>query len=458
MSATKSIANAAFAKSVSADRALAAVDAFPALPFSRSRVKRVAVVGDSFVGGAGASDPKSFAYTLAAALRARYGDAGFGYLPVFDGKMASFSKTAGFATVSNLTGGTSSYRWDDARKRLMFNGLGYYRDGGAGDTDSNHSISYTPSASDAFTRGVAETWTSLRVHFVLRSANAGFQLRQSNINQNSATNYGSGATLTGSTSGTVLTASAVTGVIPRSGSRIIGGVTASTVTFGGGSNKGGAGTYNINETQTVGSQAMTADANIQPILNTPQSVMYYSQAGGNAQLQMLGTYGDVVITGVEWYNGNAGVTVTDFGSGGSTAYQYASLDDAAQRRHWQNADFDLAIVVLGMNDRTVFDPGVFAGSLATLVGRIQACPRTQVLIVRCTDSSDAATSNLSKYDSVMQGVASAMGCGYLDMRNASASLANYATANAAGLMLDTVHLNPTGNALVGAYIDSFLKL
>lgn len=68
------------------------------------------------------------------------------------------------------------------------------------------------------------------------------------------------ATFTGVMAGTVLTATAVTGILAV-GQVIHGaGVTAGTYIIPGGTGTGGAGTYNISDSQSVSSIAMTADA------------------------------------------------------------------------------------------------------------------------------------------------------------------------------------------------------
>ncbi len=401
------------------------------LDFPGDRVKRIAILGDSFVGGSGDA-PNTFAILLAAALRARYGDAGAGLIPWFDGKAAGFSHSANFLTVGPTGPGTSFYRWDDARKKQMFNGLGYYRDGGVGGTDGDEALTYTPNVADSFSRGVVDTIEAVRVLFSLRSANSGFQIRQTTMGTTVAPGFSSGAAFTGSVTGTTLTASSVAGVIPRAGSRIFGGVMDTTVTIGGGTNSGGAGTHALNTSQTVGSQAMTCDPNISPELNVPQAVTYALNSSFNQSAQVLGCYGDVVVSAIEHYNGNPGVTISDFGVGGALAYQFASLDDAAQRRFWQLANYDLAIVPLGMNDRTYMSPTQFGSDMAKIVSRIQASPRTKVILARQTDSSDAGSSNLQYYDVVLKALAQQFGCGYIDERETSADFATYAAANSAG--------------------------
>lgn len=446
---------------IMAGKAKNLADPLASATYGPNRVRRIAIIGDSFVGGAGSS-PNTFGIPFSSALRARYGDAGAGYIPFIDGNMAGIARSSNFQTVAYNGGAVASsyYRWDaDARKKLMFNGLGYYRDGGVGDVDGSEYLGYTPNTADNFSRGVADTWSRIKVYFTLRSANAGFLLRQSDANTLFYSEaYGSGASFTASQSALTMTASSVTGVIPRTGVRAYGGTAAlSSVTYGGGSNRGGAGTYGMNTSQTVTSSSWVADPNISTTLNIPQCVTFRRNTSYNTALQVLGVYGDIVFSGVEHFTGDAGVTISNFGVGGTTAVQWASLDDASQRRFWQLTDFDLVLVVLGMNDRLATTPGHYGTAISTIVSQIQSNPKTRVMLVRQTDASDFATSNQQYFTGVLQDVASAMGCAYADMRDASSELATYTAANAAGHMTDTVHLGPTGNTLVGNYLASMVN-
>lgn len=439
---------------ISAARGATNAGATAGLALPGDRVKRIAIVGDSFVDGAGVTMPDTFGTPLAALLRARYGDAGSGYIPWLDSKMAGLSHSANWLSVSPTGPGTAYYRWDETHKRQMFNGMGYYRDGGVGGLDGSESMGYAPNVADSFGRGVIEVPTATRIYATIRSANTGFQLRQQDILQTSAPTFSSGASFTGSVAATTLTASAVTGTIARQGVRVFGGVTSTTITTAGGSNSGSAGTYGVNVSQTVGSQAMTSDPNISTLLNIPQSITYYPNPANNNNLRVVGVYGDMVVSGVENYNGNAGVTVTNFGQGGALAYQFASLDDAAQRAYWKQANFDLVIVVLGMNDRSQINPNIYGASQAKLISWIQECPRSKVILARQTDASDAVTSFQSSYTAVLQNLAMEFGCGFIDERNASADFATYSAAVTAGLMFDGVHRNGAGNTIIGNYYNS----
>lgn len=420
------------------------------LPITSGRVLKILGLGHSFIDGAGATDPKTFMVPFAAALRAALGDAGPGYIPFSANAMAGLGTSAGFANVPSIGTGVGSnyYLWNEVHKKQMFGGLGQYRDGGTGDTDSNYSLSYTPNVADAFNCGVAHTIARARVHFSVRSANAGFAIRQSDMSLTTAQFYSTGASFTGAISATALTASSVTGVIARDGARVVGSGVNSATSIIGSSANGGAGTYTVDTSQTVASTSMTSDPNIDTTLNLPQVADYAITAGKANNVQIVGCYGDLVFSGVEIYNGNPGVSVSDMGIGGTLAYQWASLDDAAQRQHFQNMDYDLVLVPLCMNDRTRRTPSALMTDLDRIIRRIRANPRTKIILLRETDPS-GATATWTEFDAVVRHLCYAHGCGYYDMKSASPNLASYALASAAGLMEDGVHLNAAGNTLVG---------
>jgi hypothetical protein len=74
-------------------------------PLSAGTVQpyKIAIIGDSYVDNTGPTDPKSFGYTFASSLRARYGDAGPGYNKILSsnsagsGNVLSVSVDSGFA-------------------------------------------------------------------------------------------------------------------------------------------------------------------------------------------------------------------------------------------------------------------------------------------------------------------------------------------------------------------------
>lgn len=350
-----------------------------------SSVKRVALGLDSLTNGSGATPPATYGIPLSAALRAKYGDAGFGPIIWSDGRAGGIGHSANFFAVDNLNPGGSSTAWTDAIKLGSINGCGYYRSAGTGATDAEY-VLYNPNTADAFNRGAAETVTWAMIHFTLRSSGSFFKVRQTNEPAGSA-------------------------------------VTIDSTNF---------------------------------LIGSPQVCVYQYNQSYNQSLQVFQVNGDVTIDAVETYTGNPGVTVTNLGLGGISAYEWSLLDDTAQRLWWQQLAFDVVLLNAGMNDRSFVGPTAFGASIEKIVSRIQACPKTKILLIRPNDSSDWASTNLQYYDSVLQNIASRRGCGYADNRDV---LGSYTAANAAGYMQgDGVHPTATANQLLGAYHAAKLSL
>ncbi len=433
-----------------------AYDPLRDLPLAPRRVKKIAILGDSYVGGSGGT---TFAHSLSAALRAKYGDAGAGYIPWFDGNMSGIGHSANWLAVSTTGPGSVYYRWDHAAKSKMLGGMGYYRFGGTGydGADASEYLAFGPNINDNFKRNIVDTIGVSRIHFVLNAAKSGFLLRQSSQPASSAAKISNGAEFTGAKSGSSQVAiSSVVGVIGTPAVRLRSSGDQTCILLSGGT--GGAGSYNTSSVETITSETMQSDANVITTIGVPQTITYKHSSASSNNLQIFAAYGDVILSGVEHYNGSAGVTITDLGLGGTTAYQWASLDPAAQQAYWRNIGFDLVLIVLGMNDRTYSPPAQYGASMSTIVNNIRACGKTKIILARQTDSGDAGSSFLPEYTAVLQSIALSSGCGYIDERNASPDFATYTAANAAGLMADGVHRSLAGNNLIGAYYASKLQM
>lgn len=424
---------------------------------------KVGFMGDSICGGAGSGPWVSFTYALASLMRARYGDAGAGFTPMVD--FHSANHQGGMLSITANAPGTNVWRWDaDSNLALMMGPTGFYVNGGAGGTTTDQ-FTWGLSNSDNMNRGTTYgTYVpgSIRLHFTLKSANSGFQLCEvPNNTLFSGMTYSSGATFTATNAGAsqTFTASMVTGVIPKQGSRILGtgAGTSSYINGLGGSNRGGAGTYTTNNSLNFsGSPSLTAEPNIDTTLNIPQTCHYRVGAyTGTFGMMLSGIYGDVVFSGFEHYNGNPGVTAFNIGIGGTFAYEWAGLNQAAMRQHWQNLDLDLLVIVAGTNDRPVFAPTGYGNSINAIVKNIRAGnPRTKILLVRATDTVDANTTNLVNYTDVLKNIALMHKCAFYDMRSADPNLANYTLALAAGFVnspggvADGIHPSSTANWVV----------
>lgn len=360
-----------------------------------------------------------------------------------------------FAT-PNMSIGTNQNRWDaDPNLALMPGPTGLYVNGQTGNNTTTQ-YTYAPNAADNFNQGSATYPASMRLHFVLRSAYTGFLVNETDVTAaNAGWGFSSGAAFTASASGTTFTASAVTGVIPRRGSRVLGSGSTGTYTTGGGSSLGGAGNYTTNNSLTLSAVAMTAEGNLDPVLNIPQTVDYTRTSTSTGAFRITSVYGDLVLQGMESYNGNPGVTFTNMGYGGTTAYQWSTLNFDAMVAFWRNANFDLVLFPIGMNDRTANDATLFGTSVDRFVRAIRrGCPRTQIVLIRQTDPVDFATTYISTYTAVLQNLAIKHGCAFYDMRTADPNLATYPLALAAGFVnspggvADGIHPSSAANFVI----------
>jgi lysophospholipase L1-like esterase len=423
---------------------------------------KMGCLGDSYGAGTGSTYPYSCMDIVAADLRARYGDAGAGYIPITNG--------VGTVLAITLASTPAQYGpWSDPRRALAACGMGLSRTGGAGATDTTNYATFGPALTDNYNRNVQDTIVDARVFFTPRSTapRPGFVMHSNTITAQDyrAKVISAGADFTGSISGTTLTASSVTGLIPRGGSLIKGGTTAAgTVTANAagtttGTLEGGAGTYPVSISQTVTSAAMTADTILTNPLDTMQTAGFRAVTGSNNNIFFTHISGDVLLHGVEYFNGQKGITFCNLSLGGISAHQLATLDDTAQRTFWKLLDLDLLFIMLGHNGKIYLGPDYFAADMETLISRVQSCSRTEIILIRQCDASDSAGSYHPQYDGVYQTLAEAYGCGYYDQRTASPSLANYALASAAGLMeADGTHVNSAGNTIIGHDLASKITL
>ncbi|MFG1462130.1 SGNH/GDSL hydrolase family protein [Xanthobacter sp. DSM 24535] len=160
----------------------------------------------------------------------------------------------------------------------------------------------------------------------------------------------------------------------------------------------------------------------------------------------LGLYditGTLTLFGVDFLNDEGGITVSDCGVFESTLADHAGLDDGWAHTWAQLIQPDLYLLNAGMNDRITSQTTKFGAGINTLVSRWQSSGRTQVVLVRPSDTDDADITNLSRYELPLRATALARGCGYVDDRDALGGA--YAQALVEGLMFDGQHPNAAGN-------------
>lgn len=441
-------------------------------PIKTPKVHKIVVVGDSYVGGATADTPNSFADQFAYRMRSVMGNAGLGYAPFQDGGLAGAYHTGSVSSIGPTGPGSKMWPWDSADiyhgdiKKYMFGGAGYYA---SGITGGSHSAGYAESSTDNYRRGSTDSPTSIKLYVNMLAANTGFFITESNLNGSfTGEVYSNGAScnITTTSGNSTVTISSVQGAVPRLGALITTasalGATAQTIrtttssgqASSGGTNAGGAGTYvfNANASASVTNQAATFRGNMRPDLNIPQCIEYRYQPGGNRTLVLSVLYGSLAITGLEHYNGSEGVTVTNMGAGGTTAYQWSTLDKLAQIEYWRLLQPDTVIFCLGVNDRDCNEGGQYGTSMDRKIAEVRAgSPSTNIILCVQPEMPDQTTTWMPQIQSVVSGLATKWGCAVFDMRTADPNMATYALAYAAGYMSASsgVHLTGAGNIVVG---------
>lgn len=441
-------------------------------PIRTPRVHNIVVVGDSYPGGATADTPNSFAAQFALRVRSVMGNAGLGYAPFQDGGLAGAYHTGSVASIGPTGPGSKMWPWDSADiyrgdvKKYMFGGAGYYA---SGITSGSHSAGYAESAADNYSRGSVDSPVSVKLYVNMLAANTGFFITESNLNGSfTGEVYSNGASckITTTAGNSTVTISNVQGGIPRLGALITTasalGATAQTIrtttssgqASSGGSNAGGAGTYvfNAQASAAVTDQDATFRGNMRPDLNIPQCVEYRYQPGGNRTLVLSVLYGSLAITGFEHYNGQDGATITNMGAGGTTAYQWSTLDMPSQVEYWRLLQPATVIFCLGVNDRDCNEGGQYGTSMDRKIAEVRAgSPRTNVIICIQPEMPDQTTTWMPQMQAVAAGLSAKWGAAIFDMRTANPNMATYALAYAAGYMSASsgVHLTGAGNTVVG---------
>lgn len=171
-----------------------------------------------------------------------------------------------------------------------------------------------------------------------------------------------GATVTGAISGVTLTVSAVGGGLVSVGDAVAGsGVTAGTVITALGSGTGGTGTYTVNNSQTVGSEALTLSSNVLDVTADTDHTIAAGQtvsgvgvaAGTLITAQISGTVGGI---GLYSISGAAQQVVSEAMTGVATAplVTYDSI----------SASFVITSGITGAPSTVAFATGTLAASLA----------------------------------------------------------------------------------------------
>jgi hypothetical protein len=203
------------------------------------------------------------------------------------------------------------------------------------------------------------------------------------------------------------------------------------------SEPGGAG-FNFqipgNSTNTLSSDAALA----------AHAVSYEAFTNPNAQVswRTVTGGGPLTIVGANFSRvGAKGFTYSPLGDGGYAVHDFAQLDNTAMQTIFAAIRPTHFLFNGGMNDRGGHDATVYEADVRHIVDNLLAAvPSCKIIMINSLEPGDAGTSYYLDYIPVKQALAVAYGGQYVDLRSASASTVNFATANAAGLMLvDQIH-------------------
>lgn len=214
---------------------------------------------------------------------------------------------------------------------------------------------------------------------------------------------------------------------------------------------GSGGSFSLGQMNTAESSAINAQAisSTTHTVGSLQSAVIFRDTSTSTS-QRIGASpvnGTVTFYHAEFYTGNAGVFSANCAVGGTTLQQHASLDDTYARQWWRALSPDLYVMNGGMNDRNGSSLPAVVGWMETLVDRIKSTGKTDVLLMRSNDPSSTA-SLIASYDKAWKSLALGRACGYFDVRTL-AGFTDYATANGAGNMYDTVHPSVQGCGIIG---------
>lgn len=142
---------------------------------------------------------------------------------------------------------------------------------------------------------------------------------------------------------------------------------------------------------------------------------------------------EIVCYGTVYYSGDSGPVFLNTAIGGRKTSDQVLFDDSFQRQWFDMIGVTHAVIIAGMNDRSVSTPAQFSSDLTTVLGRFTK--DTTIKVVRPNNPSDT---QLDQFDPVWPAVADSFSAEYFDTKSV---YGNYAAFNARGWMLDTIHPN-----------------
>lgn len=142
---------------------------------------------------------------------------------------------------------------------------------------------------------------------------------------------------------------------------------------------------------------------------------------------------EIVCYGTVYYSGDSGPLFLNTAIGGRKTSDQVLFDDEFQRQWFAQLGVTHAVIIAGMNDRSVSTPAQFQSDLTAVLSRFPL--KTTIKMVRPNNPSDT---QLDKFDQVWPAVAELFDAEYFDTK---AVYGDYAAFNGRGWMLDGVHTN-----------------
>lgn len=180
--------------------------------------------------------------------------------------------------------------------------------------------------------------------------------------------------------------------------------------------------------------------------------------GGSVKLNLgvdtQGTAG-VMLCGVDCQLDGSGVRLHKLGNGGATAAQYESATAAIWQAGLAAIAPDLVVLLLGTNDHAAdVVPGTFAGSMNTLIDRVQAAVACDIMLLSPGPNGTAGTAyTVDQYVDQLRWLATKENAA---MVNAYSHLLDYASDGVGG-WANSTHLNASGGQVIANEVIRMLR-
>jgi lysophospholipase L1-like esterase len=170
-----------------------------------------------------------------------------------------------------------------------------------------------------------------------------------------------------------------------------------------------------------------------------------------------GTTG-VTLFGVDCnINNSGGIKVNKLGMSGSSGIRWAEANAGLWQSEIAELNPSLVIITLGTNDINTRSVSDFTANIETIINNIRvAKPDVPIILAPPTiGTRTGPAGDVSAYFPSLQDLARQNGYGYIEVSKFTGS---YATANAAGLWIDGVHMTTAGDSLFADVLMDYLGL